>query len=171
MDRKELIRRYLEAETTCAEERELAESFVNIPPADEEERAVLLMLREIEPVPVNALPDEHEEFDRIVARSRMRIFRTWGLALTGMAAAILAAVLLFGRSGTLEPARQTDMKELLQQLTYISEMNPADADNYEFKPVGDGFVMTAHFPDGQTASYILTPLDGGRSFHLISLNH
>ena len=53
---------------------------------------------------------------------------------------------------------------------YNNLFNPADADNYEFKPVGDGFVMTAHFPDGQTASFIVTPLDGGKSFNLVSLN-
>jgi hypothetical protein len=59
---------------------------------------------------------------------------------------------------------------LIQQLNFISNFNPAEADSYEFKPVGDGFVMTAHFPDGQTASFIVTPLDGGKSFNLVSLN-
>ena len=38
MDRKDLIRRYLDAETTPAQERELAASFAAAPPADEEEQ-------------------------------------------------------------------------------------------------------------------------------------
>ena len=40
MDRKDLIRLYLDAETTCEQEQELAASFATTPPADEEEMAV-----------------------------------------------------------------------------------------------------------------------------------
>ena len=68
------------------------------------------------------------------------------------------------------PTPQNDYTELIQQIAFLSNFNPAEAENLEFKPVGDGFVMTAHFPDGQTASYILTPLDGGKSFNLVALN-
>ena len=100
----------------------------------------------------------------------MRPFYTWSLSLAGVAAAIVAVVLLATKPDT--PAIPTqpddDYAELIQQLAFISNFNPAEAESLEFKPVGDGFVMTAHFPDGQTVSYILTPLDGG--FNLISLN-
>jgi hypothetical protein len=93
-----------------------------------------------------------------------------GFSLAGIAAAIVAVVLLATKPDI--PAIPTqpddDYAELIQQLAFISNFNPAEAESLEFKPVGDGFVMTAHFPDGQTASYILTPLDGG--FNLISLN-
>ena len=34
----------------------------------------------------------------------------------------------------------------------------------------DGFIMTAHFQDGREASFILTPMEGGQSFYLVSLN-
>ena len=37
MDRKELIQRYLEAETTFAQEQELADSFATAPPVDEDD--------------------------------------------------------------------------------------------------------------------------------------
>lgn len=63
-----------------------------------------------------------------------------------------------------------DTMELLQKLQFISNLDPADADGYEFKRVGDGFIMTAHFQDGREASFILTPMEGGQSFYLVSLN-
>ena len=172
MNRKELIKSYLEAETTAAQERELAESFVVNPPADEEEKAVFRMLKAIAPVHLDNLPDAGEEYDRVIGQSSRRVFRTWGLSLAGVAAAIAAVVLFALKPAIPRPqsAGQDDMAGLFQLLSSISNFDPADAEGYEFKPVGDGFVMTAHFPDGQIASYILTPLDGGKSFNLISLN-
>ena len=170
MDRKDLIRLYLDAETTCEQEQELAASFATTPPADEEEMAVYKMLQAVRPVEFTKLPDAGDEYDRILRQSKVRRSYTLGFSLAGIAAAIVAVVLLATKPDT--PAIPTqpddDYAELIQQLAFISNFNPAEAESLEFKPVGDGFVMTAHFPDGQTASYILTPLDGG--FNLISLN-
>ena len=163
---------YLEAETTSEQERELSSSFAASPPADEEEMAVYLMLQAIKPVTIEELPEAENEFDRIVRRSETRKYRTWGFALAGAAAAIAAVIILTRKPSLPEtPAVSPDeYAVLIQQLNFISNFNPAEADSYEFKPVGDGFVMTAHFPDGQTASFIVTPLDGGKSFNLVSLN-
>ena len=172
MDRKDLIRLYLDAETTCEQEQELAASFATTPPADEEEMAVYKMMQAVRPIELHELPKAGDEYDRMVKPVKVRPFYTWGLSLAGVAAAI-TAVILFTRkpdSPTIPPTPQNDYTELIQQIAFLSNFNPAEADNLEFKPVGDGFVMTAHFPDGQTASYILTPLDGGKSFNLISLN-
>ena len=172
MDRKDLIRLYLDAETTCEQEQELAASFATTPPGDEEEMAVYRMLQAVRPIKLPELPEAGDEYDRIVKPAKVRSFYTWGLSLAGMAAAI-AAVVLFTRKQEIPgvPAiPQNDYAELIQKIAFLSNFNPAEADNLEFKPVGDGFVMTAHFPDGQTASYILTPLDGGESFNLVALN-
>ena len=81
-------------------------------------------------------------------------------------------VLFTGKPDTtaIPTAPQNDYTQLIHQIAFLSNFNPAEAENLEFKPVGDGFVMTAHFPDGHTASYILTPLDGGESFNLVALN-
>ena len=167
-----MIRLYLDAETTCEQEQELAASFAATPPADEEEVAVYKMMQAVRPIELSELPEAGEEFDRVVKPSRIRSFHIWSLSLAGVAAAI-AAVVLFTRKpeNPIIPATsQNDYTELIQQIAFLSNFNPAEADNLEFKPVGDGFVMTAHFPDGQTASYILTPLDGGKSFNLVALN-
>ena len=170
MDRKDLIRLYLDAETTCEQEQELAASFATTPPADEEEMAVFKMLQAVRPVEFTKLPDAGDEYDRIVRQPKVRRIYTWGLSLAGIAAATVAVVLLIGKpnASVISAQPEDDYAELIQQIAFISNFNPAEAESLEFKPVGDGFVMTAHFPDGQTASYILTPLDGG--FNLISLN-
>ena len=169
MDRKELIQRYLEAETTFAQEQELADSFVTSPPIDEEEQAVYRMIQAIAPIRTEDLPEAGDEFDRIVRIARTRKIRNWSLAVSGIAAILVAVVFLARRPEDVEPAPE-DTMELLQKLQYISNLDPADAEGYEFNRVGDGFIMTAHFKDGREASFILTPMEGGQSFYLVSLN-
>ena len=167
-----MIRLYLDTETTCEQEQELAASFATTPPADEEEMAVYKMMQAVRPIELPELPEAGDEYDQIVRPAKVRPFYTWGLSLAGVAAAI-AAVVLFTRkpeNPVIPATPQNDYTELIQQIVFLSNFNPAEAENLEFKPVGDGFVMTAHFPDGHTASYILTPLDGGESFNLVSLN-
>ena len=167
-----MIRLYLDAETTCEQEQELAASFAIMPPADEEEMAVYKMMHAVRPIDLPELSEAGDEFDRMVKPVKVRPFYTWGLSLAGVAAAI-AAVVLFTRkpdNPAVPSTPHNDYTELIQQISFLSNFNPAEAENLEFKPVGDGFVMTAHFPDGHVASYILTPLDGGESFNLVALN-
>ena len=151
MDRKDLIRLYLDAETTCEQEQELAASFATTPPADEEEMAVYKIMQAVKPIELPELPEAADEYDRIVKPAKVPPFYTWGLSLAGAAAAI-AAVVLFTckpKQPVVPATPQNDYTELIQQITFLSNFNPAEAENLEFKPVGDGFVMTAHFPDGQ----------------------
>ena len=169
MDRKELIQRYLESESTSVQEKELADSFSISPPVDEEEQAVYRMLQAITPIRTEELPEAGDEFDRIIRKARTRKIRNWGLAVSGIAAILVAVVFLVRRPDKESPEPE-DTMELLQKLQFISNLDPADADGYEFKPVGDGFIMTAHFKDGREASFILTPIEGGQSFYLVSLN-
>jgi hypothetical protein len=169
MDRKELIQRYLESESTSVQEKELADSFSISPPVDEEEQAVYRMLQAITPIRTEELPEAGDEFDRIIRKARTRKIRNWGLAVSGIAAILVAVVFLVRRPDEESPEPE-DTMELLQKLQFISNLDPADADDYEFKPVGDGFIMTAHFKDGREASFILTPIEGGQSFYLVSLN-
>ena len=169
MNRKELIQRYLDSESTSGQEQELADSFATSPPVDEEEQAVYRMLQAITPIRTEELPEAGDEFDRIIRKARTRKFRNWSIAVSGIAAILVAVVFLVKKPDEEAPEHE-DTMELLQKLQFISNLDPADADGYEFKPVGDGFIMTAHFEDGREASYILTPIEGGQSFYLVSLN-
>ncbi len=173
MKRKDLIRMYLNAETTCEQERELADSFTAVPPADEEEMAVYRMMQAVSPIRLPELPEAGHEFDRMARPATARSFYTWGLSLSGVAAAILALFLITGKpeNSVIPATPPNDNSKLIQQLALISKIIPPENGRLEFRPAGDGFVMTAYFSDGRTASYILAPLDSARSFKLISLNH
>ena len=107
MDRKSLIQKYLEAETTAAEERLLAESFTTLPPRDEEEREAEALLKALAPVAPYPLPEAGEEFDRIVRDARKRTVRGWALGLSGAAAAVAAALLLTPRPAAPAPAQDS----------------------------------------------------------------
>lgn len=170
MNRKTLIERYLSADATPEEERLLAQSFTSAPPEGEEEKAVAELLGLVGPVETEPLEDSQDEFDRMVRSAHRRTIRIWSLALSGVAAVLLAVVFLHRKPEAVETESPSTM-ELLQQLQLISSMDPAEAEGYVFKPVGDGFIMTARFKDGSEASYILTPMDGGNTFHLVSMNN
>ena len=167
MDRKQLIQRYLDAETTAGEERLLAESFASEPPKDEEEKKVEMLLNAVKPLVSDPLPEASEEYDRIVRRAHKQAVLGWAVGLCGVAAAVAAVILLTGRPALQEPA--SSPMDILEQLKLITNLDPAEAGRYEFKPLGDGFIMTAVYDDGQTASFILTPIDGGDSFAMLSL--
>ena len=85
-----------------------------------------------------------------------------------MAAILVAVLFLTRKPAAPQPAAQ-DTMEMIRQLQLISNLDPADAEGYEFEPVGDGFIMTARYEDGSTASFLLTPMDGGQSFHLVAV--
>lgn len=179
MDKKDLLQKYLEAETSMAEERELAKADKNVGLLTEalagEGIASLSDAAAEGFAPLrNAtgefapLPDATEEFDRIVRSWRRRTIRRWSYAATGMAAILVAVLFLTRKPAAPQPAGQ-DTMEMIRQLQLISSLDPADAEGYEFEPVGDGFIMTARYEDGSTASFLLTPMDGGQSFHLVAV--
>ena len=177
MDKKDLIQKYLEAETSVEEERELAKADKNVGLLAEALVAEPLAdaAGEFAQLPDAAgdfaqLPDAAGEFDRIVRSARIRTFRRWGYALSGMAAILVAVLFLTRKPAAPQPAGQ-DTMEMIRQLQLISSIDPADAESYEFEPVGDGFIMTARYEDGTTASFLLTPMDGGESFHLVAVGH
>ena len=154
-----LLNRFLEAETSVPEERELAASH---PAVGRRSEALAAQ-------PLPALPDAGDEFDRILRQARRRSVRRWGVAAAGLAAALTGVFLLTRRPDAPQPAAP-DATELLRQVQFISGLDPAGAESYDFLPVGDGFVMTARFSDSTTASFLLTPLDGGSSFDLVALS-
>ena len=159
MDSKDLIEKYLEADTSVEQEQELAKT----------DGRIAALSQALAPEAPELLAEVGEEFDRIVRGARMRTVRHCAFALSGVAAILVAVLFLTRKPATGMPAQQDSM-EMIQQLQLISTLDPADADRYEFQPVGDGFIMTAHYKDGSSASFLLTPMDGGNSFHLVAFN-
>ena len=173
MNRKELIKRYLDAETSVEEELLLAESFRQTPPQDEEEEkieAMLLCLKD------SAAPDSpeddriaEEEFDRIVSKSGRRKGFIWAIS-SAMAAAAVILLFLLLKPASPQPEDNTDLIQQIQHIHLLSQLSLEDADKCEFRPIEGGYVMTAYFPDGKTASYILIAEEDGKTYSLLSLN-
>ncbi len=173
MNRKELIKRYLDAETSLEEELLLAESFRQTPPQNEEEEkieAMLLCMKD------SAVPDSseeeqsaEEEFDRIVSKSGRRKGLVWAISSAMVAAAVILLFLLL-KPAAPQTEDNTDLIEQIQHIHLLSQLSLEEADKCEFRPIEGGYVMTAYFPDGKTASYILIAEEDGKTYSLLSLN-
>ena len=173
MNRKELIKRYLDAETSLEEELLLAESFRQTPPQNEEEEkieAMLLCMKD------SAVPDSseeeqsaEEEFDRIVSKSGRRKGLVWAISSAMVAAAVILLFLLL-KPAAPQTEDNTDLIEQIQHIHLLSQLSLEEADKCEFRPIEGGYVMTAYFPDGKSASYILIAEEDGKTYSLLSLN-
>ena len=155
MDRKDLIRLYLDAETTCEQEQELAASFATTPPSNEEEMAVYKIMQTVRPIELLELPEAGDEYDRMVKPSKVRLFYTWGLSLAGLAAAIVAIVLLTGKS---DDSAITPL-EIVESLK-ISSLGLGDVESITAVPSGANIQVTVLLKDGSELPFIMSK-DGG----------
>ena len=173
MNRKELIQRYLDAETSAEEELLLAESFRQSPPQNEEEEKIEAMLLCIKDSAASDSSEDdriaEEEFDRIVSKSGRRKGLVWAVS-SAMAAAAVILLLLFLKPATPQPEDNMDLIQQIQHIQILSQISLEEADKCEFRPIEGGYVMTAYFPDGETASYILIAEEDGNTYSLLSLN-
>lgn len=173
MNRKELIQRYLNAETSVEEEIMLAESFRQTPPQNEEEEKIEAMLLCLKDSAASDSSEDdriaEEEFDRIVSKSGRRKGIIWAVS-SAMAAAAVILLFLLLKPAAPQPEDNTDLIEQIQHIHLLSQLSLEDADKCEFRPIEGGYVMTAYFPDGETASYILIAEEDGKTYSLLSLN-
>lgn len=173
MNRKELIQRYLNAETSVEEEIMLAESFRQTPPQNEEEEKIEAMLLCLKDSAASDSSEDdriaEEEFDRIVSKSGRRKGLVWAVS-SAMAAAAVILLLLLLKPATPQSEDNTDLIQQIQHIHLLSQLSLEDADKCEFRPIEGGYVMTAYFPDGETASYILIAEEDGKTYSLLSLN-
>lgn len=173
MNRKELIQRYLNAETSVEEEIMLAESFRQTPPQNEEEEKIKAMLLCLKDSAASDSSEDdriaEEEFDRIVSKSGRRKGLVWAVS-SAMAAAAVILLFLLLKPATPQSEDNTDLIQQIQHIHLLSQLSLEDADKCEFRPIEGGYVMTAYFPDGETASYILIAEEDGKTYSLLSLN-
>ena len=153
--RRALIDRYLEAETTPAEERRLREWFATHP-ADEDEAGTALLIGLATPC-ANCLPEEEREmeFDAIVSaragRPKLRLWQRWALGITAAAAVVTLVLLLLKPDET--PMDPVVVAENIRQLMYIA---PDQIESVTAKPKGSHAILTVHLKNGSTCFYLLT---------------
>lgn len=176
--RKALIERYLEAETTPAEEQRLRDWFARHQ-AEADEREIALLVGLAAPC-ASCLPelDETEaEFDRLVAAGgngsnngngrggRLR----WRAGIAAAAAAAIALFFFLRPVGSKEqPISPVAIAEGIRQIMMLS---PDEIETVVATPSGSKAILTAYLKDGRTFSYILTYDTDDGTTSLLAYNH
>lgn len=183
--RKALIERYLEAETSPAEEQRLRDWFARHQ-AEADEREIALLVGLAAPC-ASCLPelDETEaEFDRLVAaggngsnngnngnngngRGRRRL--RWRSGIAAAAAAAIALFFFLRPAGSKEqPISPVAIAEGIRQIMMLS---PDEIETVVATPSGSKAILTAYLKDGRTFSYILTYDTDDGTTSLLAYNH
>ena len=157
LERKALIERYLEADTTIAEERAMAEYYaMKQPDADEEAFAQLIMASTPS---LKCLSNSGEqEFDRLVEGRRHTIgFRTALKWVSGIAAAI-AVVAIVRASIVSYIDNQCDITpmEIAETLNTLMDLSADEIESINATPCGKNVLITARMKDHSSSTYILT---------------
>ena len=166
-----LVARYLEAETTVAEEALLA-AYYAANEAEEDERAIAQMIR-MEHAGAALLSKEGaEEFDRIVSQTKSKQPKPHirRMAWIGGVAASIALLLVLNvtipREAEPSPAFTTvEIAGYVQQL-----MNVEDIETVTASPVKECVLVTATLADGSTKMFIMNkdPEEGSTSMLAIN---
>lgn len=150
--RKDLIARYLNAETDAAEEMLLAEYFAEHRPEADEEAVARLILAER---PEALLAGGEQAFDREAARGRRgSTARPWRWALAGLAAAALALFLLL-RPAAQEAPAFTPL-EIAESLNTIMDLGLGEVESATATPSGANLIVTVHLKDGTDLPFIMS---------------
>ena len=169
--RMALVARYLEAETTVAEEALLA-AYYAANEAEEDERAIAQMIRMEHANEALLSKEGAEEFDRIVSQAKSkqpkpRIRRmVWIGGVVAAIALLLVLNVTIPREAEPSPAFTTmEIAGYVQQL-----MNVEDIETVTASPVKECVLVTATLADGSTKMFIMNkdPEEGSTSMLAIN---
>ncbi len=172
--RMALVARYLEAETTVAEEALLA-AYYAANEAEEDERAIAQMIRMEHAGEALLSKEGAEEFDRIVSQTKSKESKESKphirrMAWIGGVAAAIALLLVLNvtipREAEPSPAFTTmEIAGYVQQL-----MNVEDIETVTASPVKECVLVTATLADGSTKMFIMNkdPEEGSTSMLAIN---
>lgn len=169
--RMALVARYLEAETTVAEEALLA-AYYAANEADEDERAIAQMIRMEHAGEALLSKEGAEEFDLIVSQTKPKQQKPHirRMAWIGGVAAAIALLLVLNvtipREAEPSPAFTTmEIAGYVQQL-----MNVEDVETVTASPIKECVLVTATLADGTTKMFIMNkdPEEGSTSMLAIN---
>ncbi|MBO7476581.1 MAG: hypothetical protein J6U04_01445 [Salinivirgaceae bacterium] len=155
-ERKALIESYLNAETTVAEERVLAEYFATHT-ADADEKAFAQLIMASTPSLKCLSNSGEQEFDRLVEnRHRIGFKRTlrW---VAGIAAAV-AVVAIVRASIVSYIDNQCDITpmEIAETLNTMMSLSADEIESMTATPCGKNVLITAKMKDNSSSTYVLT---------------
>ena len=166
-----LVAKYLEAETTVAEETLLAAYYAANEP-EEEERAIALMIQ-MEHANETLLSKEGaEEFDRIVSQTRLKQPKPYFQRLAwavGVAAAIV--LLLVFNVALPREAAPSESITTVEIAGYVQQLiNVEDVETITASPVKDCVLVTATLTDGSTKMFIMNKDSEEGSTSMLAIN-
>ncbi len=150
--RQSLINRYMEAETSPAEERMLADYFLAGDTVDEDEQAFAELIR-VERSNASLLSHEGvEEYDKMVGKapSSSRTLSLRWMALIGSIAACL--ILIFSLRSS---PKESGGLELAQSLYQIMDLPLREITSLTATPIGEYVWIKAQFADGTEETFIM----------------
>lgn len=153
MEIKDLIERFLSADTTPEEEVMLKE-YLKEHASSDEEKALALLLETAAPLSDAGA----REYDALVRKSSKKRF----ILPAALLAAAVAAIFFFSpifktKSNDISPI------EIVRTIETLASLKSGEVDEISAKPLGDGIVIKAKMKDGSTLTWILVQGDDGVS--------
>lgn len=166
--RKKLTIKYLDAETSSAEERMLVDYYLDNKGVDEDEQTFAKMIR-METIHANLLSDEGvEEFDRIVSETKQESKRTpllWMARVGGIAASI---ALFFMLSPISSP--KADTAEIAQCIQQVMNLDMEEMVSIIATPVDEYVWIKVELKDGATKTFIMSKDEEMGETSLLAIN-
>lgn len=176
--RKELIGRYMDAETSPAEERALADFYIGNNNVDSDELAFAKLVR-MEHANGSLLSNEDaEEYDRLVNKAKdstkakilqrfPRLSAHWQwLTWVGGIAACMA--LLFAPNNT--SPQESDMIDLTHSLQQLISLSPGEGATITATPIGENVWVEATFANGTKKTFIMSRDKAMNTTSFLSIN-
>ena len=165
--RKSLIAKYLDAETSFAEERMLVDYFLSHKDVDEDEQAFVKMIR-MENIQTNLLSDKGvEEYDRTVSETKQESKR---IPLRRMiwVGGIAASIALFFMLSPVFTSPKANTMEIAQCIQQVINLPMDEIASITATPVNDYVWVKAELKDGTTKTFIMSENKGTTS--LLAIN-
>ena len=165
--RRELVSRYLVAETSIAEEKLLAEYYASHE-VDEDEKAFAQLIR-IESVKPDVLSKEGvEEYDRIVGESANIGAKKVTLRIVSWLSAIAASLVLI--YVLVSPSKnESQTMEIAYTIQQIMNVRIDGMVSMTATPIGDYIWVTAEMEDGTTQVFIMNSEEKSDATTLLSI--
>ena len=165
--RKSLIAKYLDAETSFAEERMLVDYFLSHKDVDEDEQAFVKMIR-MENIQTNLLSDKGvEEYDRIVSEIKQESKRI-PLRRIIWVGGIAASIALFFMLSPVFTSPKANTMEIVQCIQQVINLPMDEIASITATPVNDYVWVKAELKDGTTKTFIMSENKGTTS--LLAIN-
>lgn len=167
--RRELINKYLNAETTPAEERLLLLFYLENKKVDKDEQAASQMMR-MENIHASLLSDEGvKEFDRIVNKEKRQPKQTsfrWISWLGGVAASIALFFIIY----TKPTSKDSETIEIAQCIQQMVNLDMDDMISITATPIDECVWVKTELKDGSTKTFIMNRDENNKTTTLLAIN-